>query len=174
MNFSGAELRSQPFWIAVNTHPNREGPAQQNLRNQDYEPYCPVIRKQIRHARRVSDALRPLFPGYLFVRLEPERSRWRPILSTVGVRSVVCIGDVPCAVPVQFIVELKAREEDGAIARPASCRRIGDTVRIAHGAFDGFVGKIIGLSENDRLIVLMDFLNRPVRVKVSGDLLSVA
>lgn len=174
MNLSSAEGLSQPVWIAVNAHQNRERTAEQNLRNQDYEPYCPVIRKQIRHARRMSEALRPLFPGYLFVRLEAGQSRWRPILSTIGVRSVVRTGDVPCAVPNQFIDELKAREEDGAIARPASYRQIGDTVRIAHGAFDGFVGKIIGLSENDRLIVLLDFLNRPVRVKVSGDLLSVA
>ncbi len=71
MNFSSAEQRSEPVWIAVNAHPNRERTAEQNLRNQEYEPYCPVIRKQIRHARRGSEALRPLYPGYLFVRLEP-------------------------------------------------------------------------------------------------------
>jgi transcriptional antiterminator RfaH len=174
MDLSGRMGNVHTIWIAVNAHPNRERSAEHNLLNQGYEPYVPVIRKQIRHARTVRDGLRPLFPGYLFVRLEPEKRRWRPILSTVGVRSVVCTGDVPCVVPDQFIHDLKLREEEGVIVRSASSRQIGETVRIAQGAFDGLVGQIVGLSENDRLIVLMDFLNRPVRVKISGDLLSVA
>ncbi len=48
MTFSLAEWNSRPVWIAVNAHPNRERTAEQNLRNQDYRPYCPVIRKQMR------------------------------------------------------------------------------------------------------------------------------
>ncbi|MBS0268650.1 MAG: hypothetical protein JSS54_06700 [Proteobacteria bacterium] len=68
----------QPIWIAVNTHPNRERAAEQHLRNQGYDVYGPVIRKQTRHARRVSDVLRPLFPGYRFG-AEIKRGR-RPIV----------------------------------------------------------------------------------------------
>ncbi|MBY0558653.1 transcription termination/antitermination NusG family protein [Hyphomicrobium sp.] len=90
MNCFVSERGSNAIWIAVSTHPNRERTAAFNLRNQGYDVYVPVIRKQIRHARRVSDVLRPLFPGYLFVCLASTQSRWRPILSTVGVRSVVC------------------------------------------------------------------------------------
>jgi transcriptional antiterminator RfaH len=173
MNCFVSERVSQPLWVAVNTHPNRERSAELNLQNQEYHVYGPVIRKQVRHARRVSDVLRPLFPGYLFVRLDSTQSRWRPILSTVGVRSVVCTRDIPCILPNQFVDDLLAREKDGVIARPASSPRLGETVRVGRGAFDGLVGKIIDLAENDRLVVLMDFLNRPVRVKISGDLLSV-
>ncbi|WP_045835456.1 transcription termination/antitermination protein NusG [Hyphomicrobium sp. 99] len=173
MNCFVSQQGSLAIWIAVNTHPNRERSAEQNLRNQGYEVYGPVIRKQIRHARRVSDVLRPLFPGYLFVRLNDTQSRWRPILSTVGVRSVVCTRDVPCILPVQLIDDLKAREKDGVIARSVSSPQLGETVRVGRGAFDGLAGKIIDLAENDRLVVLMDFLNRPVRVKISSDLLSV-
>ena len=161
-------------WIAVNTHPSREHSAMRNLLNQGYGPYLPTIRKQVRHARKVHDVLRPLFPGYLFVRIEPAEQQWRPILSTVGVRSVVRTGDTPCVVPEAFVQDLKKREDDGIIVRASSSRRIGETVRIAYGAFDGLVGKIISLSEKDRLVVLTEFLNRPVRVKISENLLAVA
>lgn len=161
-------------WVAVHAHPGREHSAANNLRDQGYESYVPVIRKQVRHARVTRDVLRPLFPSYLFVRFHPEMQRWRPILSTVGVRSVVCTGDEPCAVPDSFILQLKAREENGVIVRSAAARHIGDTVRIAHGALDGVAGEIIGLPENDRLIVLMDILNRPVRVTISASHLGVA
>ncbi|MBS0235258.1 MAG: transcriptional activator RfaH [Proteobacteria bacterium] len=161
-------------WIVVNTHPNREHSAVQNLLNQGYGPYMPTIRRQVRHARKVQAVLRPLFPGYLFVHIEPATRQWRPILSTVGVRSVVRTGDTPCVVPEAFIQDLKKREESGVIVRSSSSRQIGETVRIAYGAFDGLVGRIISLSENDRLIVLTEFLNRPVCVKMSENLLAVA
>ncbi|WP_423416403.1 transcription termination/antitermination NusG family protein [Hyphomicrobium sp. B1] len=49
-----------------------------HLRNQGYEVYVPVLRKQIRHARQVREVLRPLFPGYLFARLTHSTMRWRP------------------------------------------------------------------------------------------------
>jgi len=172
MNCAVPPPTPQPVWIAVNTHPNREQSAECNLRHQGYAVYMPVVKKQIRHARRVSEVLRPLFPGYLFVRLDDTQARWRPILSTIGVRSVVCTRDVPCILPAPFIDDLRAREKDGVIARSASAPQIGETVRVGRGAFDGLAGKIVDLSENDRLVVLMDFLNRPVRVKISSDLLS--
>jgi hypothetical protein len=82
-------------WFVVNTHSNREDLAGRNLANQGYEVYAPVLQMQIRHARRVRQVLRPLFPGYLFVRSGPCETRWRPVLSTLGVRSVVRNGDDP-------------------------------------------------------------------------------
>jgi transcriptional antiterminator RfaH len=170
----GSNDNAGAIWIAVNALPNREYVAATHLRNQGYAPYVPTMRKQIRHARQVRDVLRPLFPGYLFVRLPRGNTRWRPILSTVGVRTVVCAGEAPSVVPETFIEDLKLREKDGVIVRSIASRQIGETVLVAHGAFDGIVGKIVELSENDRLIVLMDFLNRPVRVTIPGDLLSVA
>ncbi|MBS0252943.1 MAG: transcriptional activator RfaH [Proteobacteria bacterium] len=171
MDFSTAD---DAAWIAVSAHPNREHTAEMHLRNQGYEVYVPVLRKQIRHARQVREVLRPLFPGYLFVCLTHSTMRWRPILSTVGVRSVVSMGEAPCTVSSAFIDELKSRETNGVIVRSAAAPKVGDTIRVAYGALDGLAGKIIALSENDRIVVLMNLLNRPVRVTVPGALLSVA
>jgi transcriptional antiterminator RfaH len=166
------ELFARAAWVVVNTHANQETVAQRNLIIQGYDVYRPVIRKRIRHARRTDDVLRPLFPCYLFVRLNMRTMRWRPILSTVGVRSVVRSGDTPSLLPEGLIDDLKAREKDGVITRPASSRVIGDVVRLARGPFEGLAGQIIELCERDRLIVLMNFLNQPVKVMVSQDQLS--
>src|SRR5262249_29633278 len=68
-------------WIAINTHPHREHIALENLRRQQFEAYCPMLRKRRSHARRVELVLRPLFPNYLFVRANAQLARWRPILS---------------------------------------------------------------------------------------------
>src|SRR5262245_3195 len=107
-------------WIVVNTHPHREHVATDNLERQQFEAYCPLIVKRRSHARRLSTVRRPLFPGYLFVRSSKELLRWRPILSTYGVRRVVLAGDEPGFIDNEFIHSLKAREVDGAIVRPAT------------------------------------------------------
>src|SRR5260221_11971538 len=100
-------------WIVINTHPHSEHLALQNLERQEFESYCPMISKRRSHARRVETVLRPLFPGYLFVRADAEMGRWQPILSTYGVRSIVRTGIELSFIDSAFIVALKAREVDG-------------------------------------------------------------
>jgi transcriptional antiterminator RfaH len=162
----------QKSWIVVNTQANREFVAASHLENQGYEVYAPVIRKQTRHARRSREILAPLFPGYLFVRWQTCDMRWRPILSTVGVRAIVRKGDGPNPLDDAIVDALKAREKNGIITRSASPREIGQTVRLARGPFDGIAAEIIELCDRDRLVVLMTLLNRPVRVTVLEDQLS--
>ena len=60
--------------------------------------YLPRYRKVRRHSRRFERVLAPLFPHYLFVRLDMERQRWRPILSTYGVHHLICNGIAPASV----------------------------------------------------------------------------
>lgn len=153
-------------WAVVNTHPHREHLALANLERQEFHAYCPLIQRRRIHARRVSDVLRPLFPGYLFVRVNPAVQRWRPILSTMGVRMVVRSGDRLSLMEDAFIQSLRRREIDGVVVRPASAYRIGQEVRLAGGAFDGLVATIVEMRERDRLTVLTQLLNQAVRVKV--------
>jgi transcriptional antiterminator RfaH len=165
IGFSAIERRP---WIVVNTQAHRERTALDNLARQEFATYCPLVRKRVRHARRTQDVLRPLFPGYVFVQVDPDLRRWRPILSTMGVRRVVCAGDKPSLLAEDFIAGLKAREVDGAVARPVAPYEIGQKVRIMGGAFDGLIASILDLDEKERLVVLMDILNRPTRVRIES------
>lgn len=155
-------------WIVVNTHPHQEHAALENLQRQAFETYCPMIRKRRSHARRVEHVLRPLFPGYLFVRTGRQLGRWRPIQSTYGVRTIVRAGNELGFIDDGLIAGLKAREVEGAIVRPANPFRLGQQVQIAGGPFDGIVATIIEMDEKDRLVVLLQLMNRPIKVKVSG------
>jgi len=153
-------------WVVVNTHPHREHIALENLQRQSFVAYCPMIERRIRHARRVQDVLRPLFPGYLFVQADPSK-RWRPILSTFGVRTLVQFGDQLGYVDGGLIDSLKSREVDGVIRKPSEPYRVGQKIRLHGGPFDGLVATIIEMDEKDRLIVLMDLLSQSVKVRVS-------
>ena len=99
-------------WAAVNTQPHREALAIEHLQRQNFECYCPMVRKSVRHARKQHEVLRPLFPGYLFVAIDPDIHRWRPILSTIGVRTLVRCGERLAMLGAEFIDALKARELD--------------------------------------------------------------
>jgi transcriptional antiterminator RfaH len=159
-------------WIAINTNPHRERMVLDNLERQRLSAYCPMIRKQRSHARRVEMVLRPLFPGYLFAQANGDLTRWRPILSMHGVRTVVRAGDDPSFIDDEFITGLKLREIDGAVVRPPSPYRIGQEVRITSGPFDGFISRILELDEKDRLVVLLDVMQRGVKIKLSSEIVT--
>lgn len=153
-------------WSVVNTQPQREGVATANLERQGFRVYCPLVRRRHAHARRVTEVLRPLFPGYVFVAVGTGEHRWRPILSTRGVRTIVSCGDEFSLIDDGFVRSLKDREVDGAISRPAVPYTVGQEIRIAGGPFDGLVATIIEMHDRERLTVLLQLLNRRVRVKI--------
>jgi transcriptional antiterminator RfaH len=156
----------QNGWIVVNTQPHQERLALENLMRQQYEVYCPFMLKRVRHARRTQEVSRPLFPGYIFVEIASD-TRWSPICSTYGVRALVRSGEQPSFLPDDLIDDLRSREIDGLIVKPARPFEIGQQVRIAGGAFHDFVATIVDMDERDRIVVLMELLNRPVKVKLS-------
>src|SRR5262249_40124201 len=146
----------------------REALASENLARQGFESYCPTIMRRARHARRTYDSVKPLFPGYLFIELKNWRIQLRPLLSTLGIRTVVMSGGRPAPLPAGFVENLKAREIDGRIARPERAFQIGQTVTIQYGPFDGLIGEIVELRENDRVLVLLDILKRATRVSMDA------
>ncbi|MBL8564817.1 MAG: transcriptional activator RfaH [Hyphomicrobiaceae bacterium] len=156
----------------MTTHPSREEYATQHLERQGFTVYYPRIMKRVRHARRVYDAPRPLFPSYLFVAHSPAVSRWRVLMSTYGVRSVVRNGDLPSLIGNDFIEALRAREVEGVLRLPEKPFTIGQEIRIQGGAFDGLVGTILELRENQRIVVLMNLLNQKSKVLLKADGLS--
>lgn len=155
-------------WIVVNTHPHREMLAIEHLKRQRFECYCPMTERLPPPSRAAKGGavIKPLFPNYVFVRVDANQMRWRPILSTLGVRSMVRFGDRPSTLNDTFIAALKSRETAGIIRSAGERFNLGDTVRLVGGPFDGLVTKIIEMTDRDRLVVLMDLLNQKVKVKV--------
>lgn len=156
----------QDGWVVLNTHPHRERSAQENLSRQGFEAYYPCILKRIRHARRVSHEHRPLFPSYIFARVDLKC--WRPLASTIGVRSLVRCGDGVSLLGHDFITALKARETEGVVCAAANQLKVGQPVIIGGGAFEGLVATVFSLREAERVTVLMTLLSRSVKVNVAA------
>jgi transcriptional antiterminator RfaH len=154
-------------WYAVNTQPSREERADENLRRQGFESWLPRFRRMRKHARRVDHVLAPLFPGYLFVRLDRDIERWRSINGTFGVIRLLCNGEVPLAVPDGLVEEImRRRDECGLVVLPPRCVAVGNTVKVALGGFAELEGLVEEMPRRDRVLLLLNLLGRQVRASV--------
>jgi transcriptional antiterminator RfaH len=172
LNAAKSAVQTPCKWLVISTLPHKESYACEHLTRQDFQVYCPMIMRRVRHARSTSDERRPLFPGYVFVEHALEGRTWRPILGTQGVKSVVRSGEQPSLLCGSFIDELKAREVQGVVRKPSDPLEVGQRVTVQGTAFDGLVGHIIELRDKDRVMILLELLDKQTRVQLRTENLS--
>ncbi|WFU18947.1 transcriptional activator RfaH [Bradyrhizobium sp. CB3481] len=163
-------------WHVVQTHINAEAKAVINLGRQGFDVYLPRYLKRRSHARKIDTVARPLFPRYLFVAIDLATQRWRAIQSTLGVSHLVCWNGRPASVEGCVIGALKAREDENGFITLVRRHAFspGDKVRIIEGAFIDSLALVEGVSDRERVAVLLDLLGRKVRVTVAADLIAAA
>jgi transcriptional antiterminator RfaH len=90
------------------------------------------------------------------------------------VSRLVCNGEEPAALADGVVDGLRRRENERGLVRLEARPRfaIGEQVRIVDGIFASCLGLFDGISDNERVAVLLDMLGRKVRVVL--DDLSVA
>ena len=165
-----------PQWYVAQTHPRAEEKAAAHLARQGFPIYLPRYLKRRRHARRVETVAAPLFPRYLFVAVDMAAQRWRSIQSTVGVMQLVRNGEAPAAVSNRIVEELKNRECGlGFIQLDQSPTfRLGDKLRVIDGVFCDSLGSFEGMSDGERVTILLDLLGRKVRVRLDAEFVTAA
>lgn len=154
-------------WFVAQTQPGKEMLSQAHLERQCFSSFLPFYRKIIRHARQEKEVLRPLFPGYIFVEIDPERDQWRSINGTRGISALLTQDNKPIPVPSPIIQQLQNEQGDtGAISLESlGLFKVGEKVRLMSGAFEDQVAVISSLSDQDRAKVLLQFMNRTIEVE---------
>src|SRR5262245_57588277 len=103
-NAATEETPSTPQWFAVWTHSQCEVKVEEGLLLKGLEVFLPTVRIPSRRRDRRVVLVRPLFPGYLFLRTPPSRTSYIDVHNTDGV--VRIIGerwDLPYVIPVQEV-----------------------------------------------------------------------
>jgi len=155
-------------WYVVYCQTRQETRADFNLRRQGFDSWLPRLRQTRRHARRIDNVLVPLFPSYLFVRMDLNQQPWRSINGTFGVRRLLCENERPAPVTQGFIEALQETMDNaGLVAVPKDTFKSGDNVRLIAGPFADMVGTLARLTDKDRVAVLLNVLGREVRALVS-------
>jgi transcriptional antiterminator RfaH len=163
-------------WYVAQTHPHCERKACAHLARQGFVTYLPRYLKQRRHARRLDQIAAPLFPRYIFVALDLAAQRWLSADSTIGVVKLIRNGNTPAPLPQSVVEALKAREDTSGfiqlIGRPAFLP--GDKIKVLRGAFSDCCGLYEGMSNRERVAILLDILGRKARTFVSIDAIEAA
>ena len=154
-------------WCVVRTQQRAEARAKLNLERQGYRTFLPQIRKQVRSGRRILWKSAPLFPGYLFVCLDPQRSSWRSIQSTFGVAGIVRFGERPATLPLGLVERLQSLcPQDGTMCGAAPGIGVGDRVRLEGGLFDDWIGEVIACPDDERVSLLLKAAHRSIEITV--------
>lgn len=119
--------------ILIQCKPRQDARALENLQRQDFVCYRPVRAVERSRDGRTRVAEEPLFPGYLFIRLDRVTDNWCAINSTRGVHQIVRFDEYPVPVPDRLIDGIRARLADPLAPEPYL--KPGDRVRIEDGAF---------------------------------------
>lgn len=152
-------------WYLVHTKPRQEKRALQNLEQQGYECYLPTMPvERLRHDH-LDITREPLFPRYLFIRLSMDNSAksWGPIRSTLGVNRIVSFGSEPARINDNLINLLKLQETT-LHDEPKRLFSPGDRVQLTAGAFAGIEGIYQMADGEQRVMVLIELLSKPVAI----------
>ena len=144
-------------WYLIQTKPQQELTAAQNLVNQDYTVFHPQA--------KINNKIVALFPRYLFIQLDNQSQNWSPIHSTKGVSNFVRFGLQFAKVPDEVICCIKKRETKTTNKYIDLSRfKSGDKVRVTEGAFKGCEAIFNSYNADERLILLMKIIGQMQKV----------
>ena len=156
-------------WYVVQTRPHAEFKAQDHLRRQGFTTYLPKLIRARRHARKTEQVIRPLFPRYMFVRVDGAVG-WHSIRSTFGVSRLVGGENGPTAVREGIVESLRESEGTDGYFRPRGINLArGAAIRVLDGVFASCLGLFENMKDKDRVAVLLDLLGRRVRVVLEAE-----
>lgn len=162
-------------WYLVHSKPHKEELARVNLERQGYPTYLPRMRTPRKRMGRRIIRVEPMFPRYLFIRLDTESDNWAPIRSTLGVANLVRFGMFPSPVPEDLIETLRARDNESGVQEvPMHEFNEGQRVRIEEGPFMGYEGIFLARTSEERVLILLDIVGKAARAQIDIEYLGPA
>jgi transcriptional antiterminator RfaH len=148
-------------WYLLRTKTHAEQQAQDHLERQGYESYFPRFTQRLRRFGRRIHIVGPLFPSYLFLRLQVGLQALNPVKSTRGVLGIVRFGDDYAIVPQYVIDRLRHRADRHGLH--VSAERIPkpqDRLRVKEGPFEGLDAIFVRDCGEERVLVLLNILGQ--------------
>ncbi|MGH7828216.1 MAG: transcription termination/antitermination protein NusG [Candidatus Binatia bacterium] len=154
----------QRDWYVVYSKPHKEELTQFHLGIKGVESFFP--RLHLPGPAKKKKRIIPLFPSYLFVRIdlatEAHYVTWSP-----GVKRIISFGDSPIPVEESVVTFLKEQANPQGIIQAQSQLKRGQEVEISGGPFNGLLGIIQDPPDaRGRVKVLLKLLSRQISVRL--------
>src|SRR5262249_46751361 len=158
------------FWYALYVRTRFEKVVARNLRGKGYEEFLPVYRRASQWSDRIKQIELPLFPGYVFCKLNPLDRL--PILTIPGVNGIVGFGKHFIPIEEGELNAIRAVLKAGTYCEPWPFLRVGERVRVEYGALAGIEGIVLMFKNTCRLVISVNILQRSVAVEIGRDALT--
>ena len=154
-------------WYAAYTYPRHEAKVLDQLVRRDIESFLPRYRAlhKWRNGCKV-EVQSPLFPGYVFVRIQLEQQL--RVLQVPSVANLVSFGGVPAPLPGEVIERLKTTLATIS-AEPHAFLKSGDRVRIKTGCLAGIEGILVRRASGYRLVLNVELIMQAVSIEVNAE-----
>lgn len=154
-------------WYLLVTKPHKDAHAEEQLNNQGYTTYRPLVNHKKKVRGKIKAVEGSLFPRYIFIKLEKGIDDWSSIRSTRGVLNLVRFGANFAKVPEALIQALQDNEDTNKkLAEGLDRFKEGDRVIIETGPFVGLDGVFDKYHGDERVIVLLNVLQQAVKLEM--------
>jgi transcription antitermination factor NusG len=165
---TGAALEHFPLpWFAIRVKSNYENAVSATLRGKGFDEFVPTYRVRRQWSDRTKVTDRPLFPGYLFCRLDLKKRL--PLLTTPGFLYIVGKGSRPEPLEENEVLAIRAVVSSGIPAAPWPSIAVGQKVRLERGPLRGVEGIISKIADQQRIYLNATLLQRSVSVQVDPE-----
>jgi len=157
---------SSTRWLAYYTAPRHEKAVAKHFECRSLDCFLPLVRTP-RHWKNGVRAQvdQPLFPGYVFARVEPKL--YYKVLNVPGVLSVVGPNHNPALLEDEEIESLRAGLAERN-SRPHPFLEVGQQARIVTGAFAGKTGILVRELSNMRVVLTLEAIMKSFSVEVDA------
>lgn len=153
-------------WFALQVRTRHELGVANFLRSRGYDPFVPLYQCRKFWSDRIKVVDAPLFPGYLFCRLDVHNRL--PVLTTPGVIQIVGQRRLPVPVNEAEINAVQTMVTSGLPNQPWPFLQLGDRVQIDGGPLRGLEGILIEVRGGHRLILSVTLVQRSVAVEIDS------
>lgn len=154
-------------WFALRVRTGAEKIIAACIRGKGFEEFLPIYQCRRRWSDRMKNFELPLFPGYLFCRLNPVRRF--PLLTIPGVMHFVGVGKVPAPINDDEISAIQAAVQSGLLIEPHHFLELGQRVRLEDGPLAGLEGVLVKVRGQHRIVVSITLLKRSVSVEIDRE-----
>ena len=152
-------------WYSVYSKPQKEKFVQIQLQSKGVEVFLPQL--VMPHAAIAARRVVPLFPSYLFVRIDISSGESAYVVWSPGVKYLVSFNGVPASIDDNVIEFLKDRADSNGQIHASSNLKRGQRVRVTAGPFEGLEAIIERPPDaRGRVKLLMTMLNRDVQAEL--------
>ncbi len=155
--------REDAGWVAFYTLARREKDLMRKLAAVAIPFYAPLVRRRLKSAAgRTRESFVPLFPGYVFSKLDDDQRRTALATNTVARWLPIAEG----AALVADLHAIKRMIDAGVPLTPEARLSAGHAVRVRTGPLRGLEGTVVERRGKQRLLVAVRFLNQGVSAEL--------